>query len=137
MEHDSCGSWRVPSFILLQNNRLPLSPCPKPRDSNIPQLRNIPEFIVGSLLRFKVYSVIKGYWSLWEPLQQLSRCGLRVRIAIMTSRPGNFGGILSEGGCFTICCLPGRPKTSMDSTRLKVSWRFKANVLSELVGFQP
>ena len=36
----------------------------EPRDSNIPQLGIIPQTIAGSLC--KEYSLIKGYWSLWE-----------------------------------------------------------------------
>ena len=28
-------------------------------------LRNIPYIIIGTLIRFKVYLLIKGYWSLW------------------------------------------------------------------------
>ena len=40
---------------------------PKPRDSNIPQLGNIPEIILGILLSFTVYSLIQGYWSPLNP----------------------------------------------------------------------
>ena len=40
-----------------------------PRDSNIPYLRNIPSIRLGILLEFKVYSSIKGYWSLWVDME--------------------------------------------------------------------
>ena len=42
---------------------------PQPRDSNMPELRNIPSIIIGTRKRFKVYSLIMGYWSLWEALK--------------------------------------------------------------------
>ena len=45
----------------------PFVAYPLPRDSTIPESRKIPQNIVGSLIRFKAFSLIKGYWSvrLW------------------------------------------------------------------------
>ena len=38
----------------------------QPRDSNIPLLGNIPYIVLGILLYLKVFSFIKGCWSIWE-----------------------------------------------------------------------
>ena len=45
---------------------------------NIPEIRNIPKIIAGSLICFKVYSLIKGYWSLWVGPFRVSGSGFRV-----------------------------------------------------------
>ena len=62
-----CG-WRpeTPKKPRFREPPKPLSPEPQtPRDSKSPQLRNIPHIIIRTLMRFKVYSLIKGFWSLW------------------------------------------------------------------------
>ena len=38
-----------------------------PETLNPLTIRNIPSVIIGTLIRSKVYSLIKGFWSLWEP----------------------------------------------------------------------
>ena len=52
----------APRFFV---NAGPRHQPPVPRGPNTPKLRNILNFMKGSLLWFKEYSLIKGYWALW------------------------------------------------------------------------